>query len=110
MGSFSCGKTSLASSPKKVITPGSNLEVPRGSTCPEPRAYLFLAELVEPPPAKPPEIVLRVCRVELASFTSSTALPFFLDRESEVESRLGDESRLLGRPGSSFTYVDSFPF
>src|ERR1051325_4833952 len=94
MGSFSCGRTSLASSPEKVITPGSNLEVPRRSTCPDPRAYLFRAELVELPPAKPPEIVLRVCRVDLASFTSSTALPFFLDLESEAESLLRDESRL----------------
>src|ERR1051325_6821073 len=69
------------------------------STCPVPRAYLFLAELVDPPPAKPPEMVLRVCRVVLASFTSSTALPFFLDLESETESLLGDGSRLLVCPG-----------
>src|ERR1044072_4163903 len=61
IGSFSCDRTSLASSPEKVITPGSNFEVPMRSSCPEPRAYLFLAELVEPPPAKPPDIVLRVC-------------------------------------------------
>lgn len=71
-------------------------------TCITGRAYLFLVDLVSPPPAKPFDMVLSVCRTIRVSRISSAFFPFLVDVFFESGCLL-DGLLFLAAPYASFT-------
>lgn len=108
--SFSCASTPFESFLEKPITTGlpSFSDNEFYDTCITDRAFLFLAELVSPPPSKPPEMILSVCRVIWVTHTSSVFVPFLVEIFYEFGSTL-EWLLFLVDPSSSFRYDSNYP-
>lgn len=110
IGSLSCASTPSESCLENLTTTGFSSFFENGfhDMCITDLEYLFLAELVSPPPAKPYVMVLSVWWAIRVSCTSSMFFPFLVERFSEFDS-LWEGVIFPATPSTSFTYDINWP-